>query len=298
MAAPAELGIRHDAPEHFLTLWAKALRTEAESQERVDAVFDALGVAGTLSPDIKFRFCLLDRVTETLADGAQAAGYASRVAKQAEIEGHAWSPTEIETVIRGSVFADLGKSGHLGATREQMALIVSVYAQENITADELLGTVRNFFETYCKSGGREEQLTVFRSLRLDPDNMTMREFYNLHTAWGFDILVNSGLPQETVAAAVSHHRWRKDNPDNPRGILNENDTYCFAFGTTTEYGRAEIAVGMLDFYDALLRRGGFSHEEGIKEMRATIHRGRYAQDQRFTEIIGDMDIALGPQYRN
>lgn len=256
---------------------------------RVDAVLQRTGISRVLSPNIRLRLTLLDRFTPTVDDEIRAASFAQRVFAQAEAAGHPYSSVEQQAVTVGTLLSDIGKSGPRKATLTQSNLIVSMYAKENITPVELTGTVTDFFRKYCTNGQVEEQLATFRSLGLDPNGMTMRDFYNLHTSWTLDILWGeTGLPQEAIAAAASHHRLRGDNP---RGILNHDDTYRFPFGTTTRYGRVEKLVEMLDKYDALRRRSGLNHEAAVVKLKETIQGardGRYAKDQEFAEIIGDI----------
>lgn len=263
---------------------------------RVDRVLHMIGFTETLSPNIQLRLALLDRFTPTVDDEIRAISLAGRVFEQAEAAGRPYTDIEQRAVVMGTLFSDIGKSGPRRATLPQADLVVSIYAQENITPDELAGTVTDFFRRYCTNGQSEEQLAVFRSLHLDPNGMTMRDFYNLHSSWTLDILWGeTRLPQEVIAVAASHHRLRDDNP---RGIFNDDDTYRFPFGGATRYGRAEKLVSLLDQYDAFRRRSGLSRTETVEKLREIVNGargGRYANDAEFAEIITDIDLSLGQQ---
>lgn len=264
------------------------------SVARVDEVLQYANVPSPISSELKSRLVFLDRYTPTIDDEHQAISYASKVFDYAERCGHPYSDVEKRVVTVGTLFTDIGKSGPKDSTTQQSELIVSIYSKENISPEDIKGSVINFLTKYFKDENPQEKVILFQSLNLDPEKMTMREFYNLHTQWTLDVLDGSDLPKEIIPAAACHHRLRGDNPGN---ILNEDDSYTRTFGSRTKYGRAEKLVALLDQYDAFRRRGGLSHEETVLKLQELVSRARdgyYAHDLEFKEIVDDINLSLAP----
>lgn len=271
-----------------------SVRETSESVVRVENVLRFANVPSPISPELKSRLILLDRYTPTIDDEHNAISYALKVFDLAEKSGHPYSELEQQVVTVGTLFTDIGKSGPKDSTPQQSELIVSIYSKENISHEDMTGNVRNFIMKYFKDESPQEKVILFQSFNLDPDKITMREFYNLHTQWTLDILEDSNLPREVIPGAACHHRLRGDNPGH---ILNENDSYTRTFGSATKYGRAEKLVGLLDQYDAFRRRSGLAHEEAIAKLQELVNgarNGYYADDVEIKQIIEDINLSLKP----
>lgn len=272
----------------------KAIEQNSISVAKVEEILKSVNInPSSLSPELKSRLVLLDRYTPTIDDEHQAISYALKVFDQAEKSGHPYSDAEKRVVMIGTLFTDIGKSGRKDATIQQSELIVSMYSKENIPIEDTQGSVQNFLTKYFSEENPKEKIALFQSLKL-VSNMTMRDFYNLHTQWTFDILDASDLPKEIVPVASCHHRLRGDNP---RNILNDDDSYIRTFGSRTRYGRSEKLVGLLDQYDAFRRRSGLIHKETILKLQELVSgavNGRYTNDMEFQEIIKDIDASLNP----
>lgn len=271
------------------------------------------------------RLALLNEFTPIIRDEDRMVSYMERVFDQAEKKHRAFPPNKKNTIKSGALFADIGKSGPKEANIQQSKLILSMYSENNISEEYLNGPIKNFlgwllskyFENNENNtlkenvngpvknfltnhlGSKEERLenagNLLTSLGLNTDKLTMRDFFNLHTQWTYDLIKDSDLPKETIAAAVSHHRIRGDNP----GIFKDDksDLYIEEFGASARYGRAEKLVTMLDQYDAYRNRGMLNHKQTIHklyELINTVRDGYYKNDSEFLEIIADIKISLKP----
>lgn len=243
----------------------------------------------TVAEDIKHRLEIIDKHTLFIEDERRAINIAKKIFDCAESQGRPYTDDEKRIVKIGTIFTDVGKSGPRDATEEQSNLIARMYAKENIPAEDVKGSVRNFLNKYFSSHGKE--MEIFTSMGLDPDKLTMRDFYNLHSTWTLEIITGDGIPEETVPAAACHHHLRGDNPGN---ILDSHDRYRKKFGKNFSYNKPEKLVNILDLYDAYRKRSGKSHEETIKilhEIIGTVQDSRYAHDPEFIEIIDDLEAA-------
>jgi hypothetical protein len=134
-----------------------------------------------------------------------------------------------------------------------------------------------------------DRVRRFGLLGLDA-GMTMREFWNLHSAWSLHILQGDGVPAEAVPAAATHHILENVNPDS---IVARDGRFTKCFGEHAAFARPEKLVILLDKYDASRRRGGLTHHEAIVRLRGIIARNqRFCEDQGFLSLIEDLDRVM------
>ena len=197
-----------------------------------------------------------------------------------------FSPMEKRTVVLGSLFSDIGKTGPVDADVAGRQLIVDMFAVENVKDDKQPITA---FLRVNFPADAEERIARFTSLGLDP-TMTLRHFWNLHSAWTLSIAEAAGIPGEAVAAAASHHLI---DDVNPQGIVGADDHFTRRFGENATFDRAEKLVIILDKYDAARRRGGHDHAGAIAWVRDRIAKSvRFRDDAELEELLTDLDHAL------
>ncbi len=239
-----------------------------------------------LSPEVRQRLSLLAAHTETVTDGRRIATLARAIFDHyaAHKPERQFSALEQRIVIIGSLFADIGKTGPLNAEAPEQALIVEMFSVEGVRDDQQ--SVSQFFATYFPADA-EERERRFTSLGLDP-RMPMRAFWNLHAAWTLEIAQHSGLPEETIAAAASHHLLEDINP---RQIVSDDGSFAMDFGDNLGFDRAEKLVILLDKYDALVRRGRRSHREAISWLRNLLSQHhQFRDDAEFDTLLSDLDV--------
>ena len=121
--------------------------------------------------------------------------------------------------------------------------------------------------------------------------MTIREFWNLHSAWTLEILEGSGVPPEVVAAATTHHLLDEINPEN---IVAKDFRFTRAFGDNATFDRAEKLIILLDKYDAVRRRGRRSHDQAIAWLQNRVEtNARFRDDPELSMLIADLHAVAG-----
>lgn len=239
-----------------------------------------------LSPEVRQRLSLLATHTETVTDGRRIATLARAIFNHYADHKpeQRFSPLEQRIVIVGSLFADIGKTGPLQADAAGQELIVEMFSVEGVRDDQQ--SVSQFFASYFPKDASERE-RLFVSLGLDP-RMPMRAFWNLHAAWTLEIAQHSGLPEETIAAAASHHLLEDINPSQ---IVSDDGSFAMDFGDNLGFDRAEKLVILLDKYDALMRRGRRNHQEAITWLRDLLSRHRqFRDDPEFATLLNDLDV--------
>jgi hypothetical protein len=269
---------------------AKRTRASARATfERFRAICAAAGVdLDSLNPEIVERMQLLAETTETVDDCQRAAEMAQDMFRYYEQHKPAERLSELEqrTVLIASLFSDIGKTGPVQADKAAQRLIAEMFSVERVPNDKM--SVADFFRTYFAEDATERS-ERFRALGLDPD-ITMREFWNLHSAWTLHIIQADGIPLEAVAAAATHHLLENVNPDS---IVAHDGRFTRYFGDNNRVDRPEKLVILLDKYDAARRRAGRSHEDAIQWLRALITRNaHFAGDQEFFSLIDDLDVVM------
>lgn len=235
------------------------------------------------------RMRLLAERTESVTDAERMVAIANAVFDRydAHEPDDRFSEAERRIVVLGCLFADVGKTGPREADAEERALIVDMFAVENVR-DETTPVAR-FLEAHFPKDA-SDRIARFSSLGLDA-MMTIREFWNQHAAWTLAVAEAARLPVECIAAAASHHLLENVNPD---AIVGHDDRFTRSFGDNDTFDRAEKLVIVIDKYDALRRRGKRTHEEACVWLRKRIAMStRFHLDPVFAKLVSDVDAALG-----
>jgi len=231
---------------------------------------------------------LLAETTETVKDCQRAAEVAQDMFRYYEKQKPAQRFSELDqrTVVIGSLFSDIGKTGPAQADADGQRLIAEMFAVERVQNEKM--SVNDFFTTYFADDAAQ-RIQRFRALGLDPA-ISMREFWNMHSAWTLHIIQSDGIPPEAVAAAATHHLLENVNPDS---IVAHDGRFTRFFGANERVDRPEKLVILLDKYDAARRRAGRTHEQAITWLRALIAKNaRFGRDQEFFTLIEDLDIVM------
>jgi hypothetical protein len=240
------------------------------------------------SPSLVHRMQLLAERSQTLDDATRTASYAERIFDHydATKPSATFTPLERRTIVLACLFSDVGKTGPVGANEDDRRLIVDMFSVEGVRdeAQPVSRFLRTHFPEDC-----EERIARFAALGLDPE-MSMRQFWNLHSGWTLAVAEEAQLPPEAVAAAATHHLL--DNV-NPQAIVGDDHRFTRDFGDNRTFDRAEKLVIVLDKYDALRRRGRRTHDQAIEWLRDRVAaHPRFRGDRELETLIADVDEVL------
>jgi hypothetical protein len=265
--------------------------TPKNSFERLRTLCAGVGLdLDRIRPSILARMRLLAERTQTVTDCEHAVRIADDVFRYYDVSKplRRFTALEKRIVVIGTIFSDIGKSGPAGATLDGQQLVAEMFGVECIM-DEGTSVMR-FFELYFPTDAAE-RARRFGGLGLDAA-MTMRAFWNLHSAWTLHVLQGDGVPMEAVLAAATHHILENVNPDS---LVAADGRFTRHFGEHARFERPEKLVILLDKYDAARRRGCCTHHQAIVSLRETIARNhRFSGDPGFLELIEDLDRVEGP----
>jgi hypothetical protein len=244
----------------------------------------------SLKPLVVARLRLLAEHSETLADSERMIARAWDVFHYYEREKPqaAFSEMERRIVVLGCLFSDIGKTGPLAADRAGQTLILEMFAVEGVR-DETQ-SVAQFFARYFPVDAAE-RVRRFEALGLTP-GLSMRAFWNLHSAWTLEIVEAGNVPAEVIAAAATHHLL--DNV-NPRALVAADRRFTRDSGQNPSFDRTEKLIILLDKYDALRRRAKRSHGQAIEWLKKRVDQNpEFSDDAELGTLIRDLDTALRP----
>jgi hypothetical protein len=264
--------------------------SSTDASERARAICAEFGFdIDRVEPRIVARMQLLAEHSETVSDCERMVAIARRIFRHHETTkpSEAFSELERRTVILGCLFSDIGKTGPADADGEAQLLVVEMFAVEGVRDDAQ--SVAQFLKESFPADA-DERIRRFASAGLDPQ-ITMREFWNLHSVWTFDILKGSRVPLEVVAAATAHHLLEDVNPEN---LVGADGHFTGSFGDNASFDRAEKLIILLDKYDAVRRRGRRSHDEAIAWLRNRVEsNARFRDDAEFATLIAELEAVAG-----
>src|SRR3989339_296327 len=181
---------------------------QREQGQKERAILDVLQDGGIeqsyLTPQMMERLLLLRELTPTFEDEKQAVEYAIDINHDLRDRApdRQLTDDEMDAVFGGTFFSDIGKTGPANATPEQSFVVARMYgvdARFNPT-----GTTRQFIEKFLPDDAENLIETLDSIEGLSPDT-TMREFWNAHVYWSYDLIKQSRLPEASKRAAASHH---------------------------------------------------------------------------------------------
>lgn len=258
--------------------------------ERVSGICERVGFdLRHAGDDVLRRLELLAEYSETVSDLERMAALAFRLFRYYDesCPHEGFGEVERRTVVLGCLFSDIGKTGPKHADAAGQRLIVEMFSIERV--EDVTQPVRRFLERYFPEDA-QARIAGLVPLGVSPE-LPMRQFWNLHTGWTLSIIDGSGVPEEAVAAAATHHLL---DDVNPEAIVGADDRFTRRFGANTCFDRAEKLVIVLDKYDALRRRGRLTHAETIAWLRERVARSmRFRGDRELLRLIADVDVVAG-----
>lgn len=242
-----------------------------------------------VDPTILERMRLLAETTETLRDCERATEIAEDIFRYYEVfkpPRERFTVLERRTVVIGTLFSDIGKSGPASASADGQRLVAEMYGVERVL--DGASSVASFFGGHF-SDDAADRISRFTALGLDAA-MSMREFWNLHSVWTLEILRGDGVPAQAVAAAATHHLLENVNP---HAMFVSDERLHKYLDDSSTFARPEKLIILLDKYDAARRRGRRTHSEAITWLRALIEgHPRFYRDHGFFSLIDGLDAVI------
>lgn len=271
-----------------------AFTDRTDRTDRLRAICAAVGFdLDLVAPSVLDRMRLLAERSQTVTDFERMAATAREVFRyyeRAKPQG-AFSEEERRIVVLGCLFSDIGKTGPGSADPGGQRLIVEMFSVEGVRNEKQ--PVRQFLRTYFP-GDADERVARFEALGLDP-RMPMRQFWNLHSAWTFEIVQTGGVPPEAVFAAAMHHLL---DGINPIAMVRADRRFTRWYGDNATFDRAEKLVIVLDKYDAVRRRGRRSHDQAIAWLRDRVEKSpSFRGDGELSTLISDLDATVRSRAR-
>ena len=200
MYGDAALAIGHEYDEDRLVM--------PDSKEARMSVVPFLHDAGIdiskLSQRAIDRLEMLHENTRHFRDELQSVEYIRRISDYIakHDSARAFEDGEIEQIIVGTIFSDIGKTGPRGATQEQIQVITDMYGiDEKVSPND---TVAEFIQKFFPYRA-PEMIDDYNGVSGIDSDMTMREFWDQHVYWSYDIIQYTGLPVDGIIAAATHH---------------------------------------------------------------------------------------------
>jgi len=275
-----------------MTTSQKEVETE---RDHLRELFEELGLdVEKMNPNIVRKLLLLNERTKTFKDEERSVHVARALFRYYEknLSDRKFTDVEQRTVLIGTMFTDIGKTGPRNATPEQEELISDIYGVENII-DPKKVTLEGFINDNFPEDA-DDKLKVLEEMGVGRD-ITMREFYNLHPKWTLETISGDGVPPEAVAAAATHHMLEGINPEE---IVGKDGRFTKYFGDNVSFDRAEKLIILLDKYDAFRRRGKKEHKEAIELIRDKIRSNpNFTDDREFEELVDNLDAMLSADER-
>jgi len=117
----------------------------------------------------------------------------------------------------GAFLHDIGKTGPESAINPNPAIFVKLF-NTDFSGDLRHVKFRTALFQATQEGKitQEEKIYIERVLReygIDPDKMTLRTFFNLHSLFTYGVLLEGGMSEEMARIAASHHLKREIRPN-------------------------------------------------------------------------------------
>ncbi len=247
-----------------------------------------------LSETLFARLMQMENESDFLLFERQAIRYADQVFVR---EPDIFSEEEKRRVKIGTLFSDIGKTGPVHASTEEGRLILAMFNIHNVPKEEHGRPVTDFLAKHF-SPDTVSSWKQFAARHDFDDDLTLRQFWDLHTHWTFDLLNQSdaGIPREAIPGAVLHHALRGIDTEQ---LLDENTGELQGdFGRVKRFGQPEKLVILLDLYDAYRNRGAQgksrpSHADTMAYLQDMVEKNKtYAHDADFAELLQGMQEAF------
>ncbi|MBN1325951.1 hypothetical protein JW977_03140 [Candidatus Falkowbacteria bacterium] len=283
-----------------------------EAKEKYDYIFKQFKGAGFKIkeyPELYERCVELANMPESHFDDA---------VKMSEIIDILWDEIEKEDNIRFSLeelklaclFHDIGKSGPVGADRNQRFMIQQIFnpiyfninseqfkkapqfngknlkekktLMRDLSIKEILDIesfqnkdkIADYLSTLEVHAFDEEKQRIIKQ-KLDINKHRMIDLWREHDYWTFDLLNahgNKNISRELIVVSSSHHTLEGHDPAMIDGKLPNE---AIALETLDKY----LILTLVDKYQAFIDREGVNHEETIKILRNIVDKSK--KEKRF-----------------
>src|SRR3989338_5024526 len=268
--------------------------TLTKERDHITKLFLELGIdIKAVHPNIVRKLRLLNEKTKKFFEDEEQALHLARMLfryYEEKLPDGVFTEEEKRIVLVGTIFTDIGKTGPRDATPEQEELILSIF---NVESKKPGQAETLSLQTYLqinfpdKYNNMIEKISVISGL--SPE-MTMRQFWNMHSQWTLDIISGDGVPSEAIAAAAAHHLLEGVNPEE---IVGKDGRFTRYFGANISFDRPEKLIIILDKYYAARRRSDATHEEAIKFVSNKIKSNKwFSKDKEFEELLNNLDAML------
>lgn len=263
----------------------EVLQTETETKVRVSLKEVGLD---QLSPEAAQRLVLLESGSKFNQDSrmieralTKVLEYLSNHENQIKFKVN----DEVRTHARqAAILHDIGKSGSAGASLEAQKMIIHLFSLDDLDPKMNVSQVveANF----------EDPQLVLAELKANgvKADLTMRQFWDLHGMWTYEILERLGgdLPERVKIVAASHHIDRGINPYN----VSEEEIPQEArmIGAMEDYLDilSERALIAIDKYEARIERGKVTHSEAMDWLRNHL-RVKFKNDSVMQMVLEALD---------
>lgn len=250
---------------------AGLIKTKEESEAAVsEMIRNELRQFGieSVPEEIVSRLALIEENSEFNNDSRMIREGFKNVWQELEKEGFAAAANQEEGELAAFVH-DIGKSGSAEADRAGQLAVIRLFALENLSDPNIkVGeVVRKYFspesgsvlEDLAKSGVNTE--------------MTMREFYDQHGQWTYDILEKypEAFTARVRTIAASHHLDRGINP-------------CRLSEEEMKASLPEKILMAVDKYQAAISRRRLNHQGAISSLRSILF-PKYESDPLMKSVI-------------
>lgn len=248
----------------------KGTTVESSAEEEVKKNYEKLGIdLAQDHPKIFARLVEMHQEPEShFADAIAMAEMIDEIWDKMD-----FGETDKEKMMLCALLHDIGKSGPDNASTQARQVVRKLFSKtfamkdgstkvdvRDLSIEELINQAELGDETEIKTIVTEE-------LKIDPAETTMREFWNLHVDWTYDILKNnmSGeIDQEVVEITASHHILDGKNPANlPEEEISPSSQVI-------ELIEKYQFLTLIDKYQAFVERGGLAHQAAIAALRKLV----------------------------
>ncbi len=264
---------------------------EEKSLREIRAIIEKVGLNPNLiDPKIIERLSILNKNSQIFEDESRSLHHAERLFefyKQSAQEKNLkpFSPEEERSILIGTLFSDIGKTGPADVSRQTTECISTIFSSDYHPGKPI--STKEFLEHEISDPEKIKTYTTLltREAKIDVEK-SVGYFFSQHVAWTYDLLTKygQGIPKDAVTAAASHHFLEKQNPAN-----------------VTSLPRATKVIILLDQYDAHMRRHDqTTHTDTIEWLKQKIEDTALPEDKpEFIEIIKYLSSILSDEdYKN